>query len=207
MNLRKGQLEFGGNRIKVFHDDVLAKEIISNHILSALPKSINRELVVVCIGTDRSTGDSLGPLTGTFLEETGLACFNVYGTLDKPVHALNLEENIERIYQKHHDPFIIAVDACLGKMKSVGMIQIGDGPVKPGAGVKKDLPPVGDIHITGIVNISGFMEFTVLQNTRLNLVLKMAKLIAAGISRAHLHLQYQNAMISMNSGQAKEKLI
>ncbi|MEK0397302.1 DUF1256 domain-containing protein, partial [Lactobacillus delbrueckii] len=78
MNLRKGQLEFGGNRIKVFHDDVLAKEIISNHILSALSKSINRELVVVCIGTDRSTGDSLGPLTGTFLEETGLACFNVY---------------------------------------------------------------------------------------------------------------------------------
>lgn len=207
MNLRKGQLEFSGNRIKVFHDDVLAKEIISNHILSALPKSINRELVVVCIGTDRSTGDSLGPLTGTFLEETGLSCFNVYGTLDNPVHALNLEENMERIYQKHHDPFIIAVDACLGKMKSVGMIQIGDGPVKPGAGVKKDLPPVGDIHITGIVNISGFMEFTVLQNTRLNLVLKMAKLIAAGISRANLHLQYQNAMISMNSGQAKEKLI
>ncbi|MGH2168427.1 DUF1256 domain-containing protein, partial [Enterococcus faecalis] len=74
-------------------------------------------------------------------------------------------------------------------------------------GVKKDLPPVGDIHITGIVNISGFMEFTVLQNTRLNLVLKMAKLIAAGISRANLHLQYQNAMISMNSGQAKEKMI
>lgn len=42
MNLRKGQLEFSGNRIKVFHDDVLAKEIISNHILSALPKSTNR---------------------------------------------------------------------------------------------------------------------------------------------------------------------
>ncbi|MCL6574238.1 MAG: DUF1256 domain-containing protein, partial [Bacillus sp. (in: Bacteria)] len=45
----------------------------------------------------------------------------------------------------------------------------------------KDLPAVGDIHITGIVNVSGFMEFFVLQNTRLNLVMNMAKTIANGI--------------------------
>ncbi|WP_018663481.1 spore protease YyaC [Heyndrickxia acidiproducens] len=207
MNLRKGQFEWSGNSIKVFHDEMMAKEVISNQILSALPSRRNRDLVVVCIGTDRSTGDSLGPLTGTFLEEKAMNCFTVYGTLDAPIHALNLEEKIEMVYRNHHHPFVIAVDACLGKMKSVGMIQIGDGPVKPGAGVKKELPPVGDIHITGIVNISGFMEFTVLQNTRLNLVLKMAKLIAAGISRANLHLQYQHSMISLKHDQPKEKLM
>ena len=60
-------------------------------------------------------------------------------------------------------------------------VQVGEGPVKPGAGVNKDLPSVGDAHITGIVNVSGFMEFMVLQNTRLSLVLKMAKTIANGI--------------------------
>ena len=43
---------------------------------------------------------------------------------------------------------------------------------------------MGDIHITGIVNVSGYMEFFVLQNTRLNLVMKMAKKIAAGIIEA-----------------------
>ncbi|GER70028.1 hypothetical protein BpJC7_13310 [Weizmannia acidilactici] len=207
MNRKIRQFELSGNSVKVFHDDIMAKEIISNQILSALPKSTGRDFVIVCIGTDRSTGDSLGPLTGTFLKEKAMKCFKVYGTLDNPIHALNLEEKIEMIYEKHRYPFVIAVDACLGKMKSVGMIQISDGPVKPGAGVKKDLPPVGDIHITGIVNISGFMEFTVLQNTRLNLVLKMAKLIAAGISRANLHLQYQNSMISLKHSQPKKKLI
>jgi len=50
--------------------------------------------------------------------------------------------------------------------------------------VNKDLPPVGDIHMTGIVNVGGFMEYFVLQNTRLNLVVKMADIIAGCISTA-----------------------
>jgi putative sporulation protein YyaC len=75
----------------------------------------------------------------------------------------------------------------LGKYKSVGFIEVGNGPVKPGAGVNKELPAVGHIHITGIVNVSGFMEFFVLQNTRLNIVLKMAKIIANGIYQSNLH--------------------
>ena len=83
---------------------------------------------------------------------------------------MNLEEKLSEIHKLHNDPFIIGIDACLGKVKSVGIVQIGEGPVKPGAGVNKDLPAVGNAHITGIVNVSGFMEFMVLQNTRLNLV-------------------------------------
>ena len=37
------------------------------------------------------------------------------------------------------------------------------------------------MHITGIVNVSGFMEYFVLQNTRLHLIMEMAKTIAKGI--------------------------
>ena len=58
------------------------------------------------------------------------------------------------------------------------------GALKPGAGVNKQLPPVGEVHVTGIVNVSGFMEFFVLQNTRLNLVMKMAQTMASGIMEA-----------------------
>jgi putative sporulation protein YyaC len=69
-------------------------------------------------------------------------------------------------------------------VSSVGCIQLGPGPVRPGAGVNKDLPPVGDIHITGIVNVGGFMEYFVLQNTRLSLVMKMSEIIAQSLKRA-----------------------
>ena len=45
----------------------------------------------------------------------------------------------------------------------------------------KDLPEIGDVHINGIVNVSGFMEYFVLQNTRLHLVMSMANVLAEGL--------------------------
>lgn len=142
-----------------------------------------KELIFVCIGTDRSTGDSLGPLTGTKLKRLNVPS-HVYGTLDEPVHATNLAEHIALIEKTFSDPYIIAIDACLGRMDNVGYLSFGRGSVKPGAAVKKDLPPIGDAYITGIVNVSGFMEHLVLQSTRLNLVMKMADAIARAIAFA-----------------------
>jgi hypothetical protein len=37
------------------------------------------------------------------------------------------------------------------------------------------------MYVTGIVNFGGFMDFLVLQNTRLHIVMKIADLVAAGI--------------------------
>jgi putative sporulation protein YyaC len=183
-----------GSLVKINHEDDMAASKLAEGILSLIPAYTARPIVFVCIGTDRSTGDSLGPLIGTFLEEKSISPFTVYGTLDDPIHAVNLEEKLAEIKQKHFNPFIVGIDACLGRLKSVGTIQIASGPVKPGAGVNKELPEVGDIHITGIVNVSGFMEFFVLQNTRLNLVVKMAKTIANGIHEASVLLPRQQTI-------------
>lgn len=140
-----------------------------------------KSIVFVCIGTDRSTGDSLGPLIGYKI--SGIKQKNIYihGSLEKPVHAKNLDEVMNLINAQYNKPFIIAIDACLGRMDHVGYITIGEGPLKPGSGVNKELTPVGHISITGIVNFGGFMDFLVLQNTRLNVVMKMADLISTGI--------------------------
>jgi putative sporulation protein YyaC len=186
MNLKPSFFDRRANTGRIPHDDFQAVENLTMELLKFLPQASLRPIVFVCIGTDRSTGDSLGPLVGSFLEEKDIPSFHVYGTLDEPIHAVNLDERLKQIMIKHHNPYIIGIDACLGKMKNIGVIQVGDGPVKPGAGVNKELPAVGDIHITGIVNVSGFMEFFVLQNTRLNLVMKMAKTIANGIYQASI---------------------
>lgn len=138
--------------------------------------------IVVCIGTDRSTGDCLGPLIGSKMAETNHTGLEVFGTLDEPVHAGNLVDYLQKIRANWHSPFIIAIDACLGRMDSVGVVNIGTGSLRPGAGVNKDLPPVGNLHITGIVNVGGFMEYFVLQNTRLSTVMRMANLISAGMT-------------------------
>lgn len=174
------------------YEDIGVSSKISRQIVSLLPPKNSQPVVIVCIGTDRSTGDSLGPLVGTLLKEKKMDEFHIYGTLDDPVHAVNLEENLAHIYNTYNNPFIISIDACLGRLKNIGTIQVNAGPLKPGAGVNKELPTVGDMNIIGIVNVSGFMELLVLQNTRLSVVLKMAKTIAYGIYFAKLtyHKKY-----------------
>ncbi|TVY10706.1 spore protease YyaC [Paenibacillus cremeus] len=165
--------------LKISHAEANCVESISDRLLSSLQHVPSHQpIVVVCVGTDRSTGDSLGPLVGTQLQKKKIDDLHLYGTLENPVHAMNLSETLTMIQQHFNNPYIIAVDACLGQLTSVGCIQIGQGPVKPGAGVNKELPPVGDMHVTGIVNVGGFMEYFVLQNTRLSLVMNMAEVIS-----------------------------
>lgn len=139
------------------------------------------DIVFVCIGTDRSTGDSLGPIIGHKLREMKYGNVHVFGNLDTPVHAKNLGETTSLILDKYERPFIIAIDACLGRMEHVGHITVGTGALKPGSAVNKDLEPIGNMHITGIVNFSGFMDFLILQNTRLGTVMKIADVISSGI--------------------------
>ena len=163
------------------------------------------EIVILCIGTDRSTGDCLGPLVGHKLKLISYRKITIYGTLDHPVHAKNLSDVILEIEQKHNNPFIIAIDACLGKSERVGKISMGQGPLRPGAGVNKSLPEIGHIHIIGVVNMSGFMEYLVLQNTRLNLVMRMADTISSGI---HFNIwKYMNDDPNILSSDQENRLI
>ncbi|MEI4829676.1 spore protease YyaC [Bacillus sp. FJAT-53711] len=166
---------------QVMYHDANCNQTISSFLLSHLPIETNPPLIILCIGTDRSTGDALGPLVGSKLQDYNIQNFHLYGTLESPVHALNLEETITEIHKTFMNPFIIAIDACLGKSQNIGSITIGKGPSKPGAAMNKKLPAIGDMHIHGIVNLNGFMEFFVLQNTRLNLVMNMATSIAESI--------------------------
>ncbi|MBE6082959.1 MAG: spore protease YyaC [Tissierellaceae bacterium] len=171
----------------------------SNIILKYLSEEYShnyKELLFVCIGTDRATGDSLGPLVGHKLTPILSKYKNIHilGTLNEPIHAKNLESKIEFIKNNFENPFLIAIDASLGRFDKIGMINIKKGSLKPGLGVNKKLPNIGDISITGVVNIGGIMEYVVLQNTRLSLVMTMADIITRSI-----HLAVYKHFIEDNS--------
>lgn len=145
----------------------------------------DRELVFLCIGTDRATGDCLGPLVGSRLKSLCPSAA-IYGTLEMPVHATNLQEVLDEIFTVYTHPFIIAVDACLGNADRIGYINVRRGSLKPGTALNKTLPEVGDFHISAVVNVGGFFEHMVLQNTRLFIVHKMADIIAKGLYLARV---------------------
>ena len=156
-----------------------------------------RRLIILCIGTDRATGDSLGPIIGYKLKSSvNINKVSIFGTLEKPVHAKNINQTMDYIHATYENPFIAAIDACLGKPESVGYITIGEGPVNPGAGLSKALPTVGNMSITGIVNVATGMDFAVLQNTRLHLVMKMAEVIHDGIYLGLENFYKSNSMIN-----------
>lgn len=144
-------------------------------------KSVMRpdSLAFVCIGTDRSTGDSLGPLVGSRLVELGYP--HVIGTLEAPCDASNLAVRLQEIPQ---GCVVIAIDACLGQKLSVGMYQVSNQPLAPGKSVGKVLPQVGDYTIAAIVNADGPRQYSVLQTTSLYSVLKMADEVTKAIEHA-----------------------
>ncbi|MFD1066604.1 spore protease YyaC [Oceanobacillus locisalsi] len=176
MNL-KNYLRIQPSQFRANYQEPDIAKTLSNQVFPWLPLKENN-YIAVFIGTDRSTGDALGPLAGTYLEEMRPRNMHIFGTVHQPVHAVNLQESLSSIYERYEKPYLIAIDACLGKSSSVGSIIAENKPLKPGLALNKQLPQVGDINLTGVVNVSGFMEHTVLQNTRLSLVMDMALEIA-----------------------------
>ena len=124
----------------------------SREIARLLGKCIKRhkrdwaEIVFLCIGSDRVTGDCLGPYVGYRLSQHQLPGIFVYGTLNQPVHAVNLSDITDFISRNHPFALVIAIDASLGDERHLGYVTIGNGSLYPGAAVQKDLPPVGDIY-------------------------------------------------------------
>jgi putative sporulation protein YyaC len=151
------------------------KEVLSN---------TTKEIVFLCVGTDRSTGDSLGPVVGTMLIENNLP-YPVYGTLEKPVHALNIKKILKEINQTHNDPFILGIDACLGDERQIGFIFFKEGSLIPGIAVNKKLPHVGEYHMKAVVNyLDALSPAQSLNNTRLFTVMTIAEVMTKMITSA-----------------------
>ncbi len=138
-------------------------------------------VLLLCIGTDRSTGDSLGPLIGYKLKTKRVRRIQILGTLEKPVHALNLEQTMRVVRRHYPEHVVVAVDASVGSQERVGCITLGKGSLQPGLGVSKDLQAVGDIFITGIVGGYGNHDPLMLQSVRLSIVMKMADYITRSV--------------------------
>lgn len=143
----------------------------------------DREIVFLCIGSDRYIGDSLGPLVGTMLLENHVP-YRVYGTLEEPVHAFNLKSILKEIHKKIKKPLIISIDASIGVKKVVGYVMFQEGPLTPGKALEKMLPEVGDYHFVGFVNYVDPLPSTqFLNDTRLLTVMNLAKTIVHAITK------------------------
>ena len=167
-------------------DTVLCASMLRQMIGEIMLQENRKGVLLFCIGTDRSTGDSLGPLIGHKLKSSGVedGSVQIVGTLDCPVHAMNLEQAVFMVRRCYPDHVIVAVDASVGQSEHVGCITLGKGALRPGLGVSKQLQAVGDIFITGIVGGYGNYDPLMLQSVRLSVVMRMADYICASVRQA-----------------------
>lgn len=121
-----------------------SQDIFVNGLQQFLPK--DKDIVFVCIGSMKSHADSIGPRIGSMLQELKIKN-PIYGTWYLPIHAQNIFMHENMIKQSHPDAFIIGIDACIGKSENVGKIILNPEPLKPGSGVGKTLPTIGDMAI------------------------------------------------------------
>ncbi len=137
------------------------------------------EITFVCIGTDRSTGDALGPLTGSLLEGKGVG--HVIGTMPYPCDADTLQQKLACI-PPHQ--VIIAIDACLGPKAAIGHFYLFNQALNPAESVGGNLPSVGHYSVAAVVNANGPRPYTVLQMTSLHQVMNMSHMIAEAVLKA-----------------------
>lgn len=146
------------------------------------------EIVFLCIGTDRIIGDCLGPLVGTILQEKlekyNIVNINIYGNLKENICYTNIQNILKRINQKHKNACIIVIDAALSHEDNIGKIFISKEKMILGKGLHKEKVEIGDISIKAVVGKDykfSKYNFSSLQNISLNVVIRLAELIADGI--------------------------
>ena len=159
-------------------------EYSSEGIFQALSECNPKNLrpIFICIGSDLVLGDSLGPLVGTFLKNKNLPTY-VYGTLNFPITAKEVEYARTYLKQAHPNTISIAIDAAIGESGDIGLMRVLEKGLKPGLGVDKNLGTVGDLSIIGVVAEKSLKNYNLFNLTRLNLVYKMAEQIANGIEK------------------------
>lgn len=176
------------NDFEVAYSDIGAHKTISRHLLSHMISNT----VILCIGSTKLSGDSLGPKVGALLSDKGLP-YPIFGTMKDPVHALNIENTYRVIKSSYPDSPILAVDAGIAASRNkLGHILVTTKPLVPGTGVGKNLMPVGSISITGFVCIAynNPSHCISLANADHKLVNNMASIIAGSILMAHNQRMY-----------------
>lgn len=168
------------HHVGISYNNRLAPLFIRQKLYSLIPQG-TEHIYVIGIGSNRISGDSLGPFVGTLLKNSYPDHLTLLGDLQSPLDAITLVPALAPITFKKNS-FIIGVDSVLGSEEMVNSIVVKDGPVVPGIGLGNSLPPIGDCSITGVVLENDPALKESLLCTDLHFVYTMATAIAKGIS-------------------------
>ena len=158
----------------------------SNTICSLTENQVFSHVIFLCVGTDRITGDTFGPIVGHKLKKfyKDVRNIEVIGDLENVVCDSNIEWVMQNIKNSFQNPFIVAIDSALSTKENIGRIIVDAHGIQLGSGIGKGRKSIGNMSIKGVVaqNLgSPRHNLQLLQNISLGFILDMAETVSQGI--------------------------
>ena len=117
-----------------------------NEYVSILKRKIkltNKEILFVCIGTNKVLWDSIGPLVGNYLKEK-IGTEKVLGDMKKNICS---RWDLIYNYKKIKNKYIIAIDTAISEKSVADQIYISSTPIIMGLAMNKNKGKIGDLSI------------------------------------------------------------
>ena len=111
-------------------------------------------IIILCIGTGKIVGDSIGPLIGENIKLLENKYIKIYGDLNNTINFRNAREILTEIYENFDKPYIITIDAALGSKDNIGQIVLNKGYIKIGKALEKNICFYSNINIKCVVGLN-----------------------------------------------------
>ena len=167
------------NKIRVEFEKKLEEQIVD-----LINNKRFSNIIFLCIGTSKITGDSIGPIVGSNIKRLENEYIHIYGTVENNLNFNNAKKIIENINSNYINPCIITIDAALSNNNSLGDIVLGKGFMKIGKALEKSLCFYSDINIKCVVgkyhyNIN--KNFDILQSVTIEEIARISNILSNGI--------------------------
>ena len=143
-------------------------------------------VIILCIGTKRIVGDSVGPLIGENIKYLENEYIKIYGALENTINFNNAQNILTEIYKKFENPYIITIDAALGNKENMGQVVLNKGYIKIGKALEKSICFYSNLNIKCVVGKntnSKFDNLVELRKADMEEVENIAKVVSGGIGK------------------------
>ena len=138
--------------------------------------------VILCIGTSKCIGDSLGPLVGENLyNKINKSNIYIFGNLKNNITYQNVDIVLSKINKQIKNSYYIVIDSALSDKENIGKVVISRNKMIIGSSLNKLNYEIGNLSIKGVVGEnknSSIQNFNELNNVSINLIKNLSKHIS-----------------------------
>lgn len=163
----------------------------SKKLYEKIEKNNYSKLVFLCVGTKKVTGDLVGPMVGSMLNDLFFYekkyDIKIFGTLNENVNFTNVLSILSLIEDNYKDSCVIVIDAALSKKEYIGNIFVTNNKIALGSSFYKEKIMVGDIGIKVVVGKNyeiSKLNYLCLNNVSNEFIYNISKIVSNGIMEA-----------------------